>query len=92
MDQIQEVMDEKQQMVDSLELLLMEERKRYLYEALSQLSVSKREVLLMQYFSRLSQKEIAAILQVTPENVRVLSYRAKKELKLYLEGNGYDLS
>ena len=31
------------------------------------------------------QKEIAAILYITPENVRVLAYRAKKELKKYLE-------
>ena len=39
----------------------------------------------MQYFGRMSQKEIAVILHITPENVRVLAYRAKKELKKYLE-------
>ena len=39
----------------------------------------------MQYFGGMSQKEIAAILYITPENVRVLAYRAKKELKKYLE-------
>lgn len=39
----------------------------------------------MQYFGGMSQKEIAVILHITPENVRVLAYRAKKELKKYLE-------
>lgn len=46
----------------------------------------------MQYFGELSQKEIAAILKMTPENVRVLSYRAKRELRVYMEENNYDLS
>ena len=39
----------------------------------------------MQYFSGMSQKEIAAVLHITPENVRVLAYRAKKELKKNME-------
>ena len=52
----------------------------------------KREILLMQYFGVLSQKEIAAILKMTPENVRVLSYRAKRELRTYMEDHNYDLS
>ncbi|WP_334305711.1 hypothetical protein [Blautia schinkii] len=36
----------------------------------------------------MSQKEIAAVLHITPENERVLAYRAKKELKKYLEKEG----
>ena len=52
----------------------------------------KREVLVLQYFGGLSQKEIAAILQISPENVRVLACRARRELKIYLEVRGYDLS
>ena len=39
-----------------------------------------------------TQKEIAAILKMTPENVRVLSYRAKRELRTYMEDHNYDLS
>ena len=38
----------------------------------------------LQYFGDFSQKEIAAMLKITPGNVKVLSYRAKKELKEYL--------
>ena len=62
-----------------------------LYRALLKLEGAKREVIMMQYFSGLPQKEIAAILGISPENVRVLSYRAKKELKKSMEDDGYDL-
>ena len=49
-----------------------------------QLKGQKKEVILLQYFGDFSQKEIAAMLKITPGNVKVLSYRAKKELKEYL--------
>lgn len=72
--------------------IIADENRRLLYRALQELEYRKREILLMQYFGELSQREIAAILHLTPENVRVLGYRAKRELKSYLEVNGYDLS
>ena len=75
-----------------LDRLLEDEKKRTLYQALGQLKQKKREVLVLQYFGGLSQKEIAAILQISPENVRVLACRARRELKIYLEVRGYDLS
>ena len=75
-----------------LEGILKEEKNRILYLAMNKLEQRKREILLMQYFGGLSQKEIAAILKITPENVRVLSYRAKRELRVYMEENNYDLS
>lgn len=75
-----------------LDSLIADERTKILYQALSELGSQKREILTMQYFGRLSQYEIAAVLHLTPENVRVLSYRAKKELKLYMEAKGYDIS
>lgn len=77
---------------DMLERLLIDERKRLLFQALQKLSDIKREILTMQYYGDLSQKEIAALLKLTPENVRVLAYRARRELKLYLEESGYDIS
>lgn len=89
-DELQEIADEKAE--GMLEHLLIAERSRLFYRGLQHLERSKREVLLLQYFAELSQKEIAAILQLTPENVRVLAYRGKRELKSYLEGNGYDIS
>lgn len=63
------------------EQLIRDEHRRLLYQALQHLSVEKREVLILQYFGGLSQKEIAAVLHKTPENVRVLAFRGKRELK-----------
>ena len=77
---------------EALDGILKEEKKKILYRAMNSLERRKREILLMQYFGGLSQKEIAAILKITPENVRVLSYRAKRELRIYMEEQNYDLS
>ena len=51
----------------------------------------KREILLLHYFSGMAYRDIAALLGRSGENVRVLSYRAKKELKQYMEECGYDV-
>lgn len=77
---------------EGLEHLLQDERRRLLYQALQHLNGDKREVLMLQYFGDLSQKEIAALLRKTPENIRILAYRGKKELREYMEANGYDIS
>lgn len=81
----QEYLSEKKTDEDLLEKILEEENRRMLYRAIRRLEIKKREVIQMQYFGGMSQKEIAAVLHITPENVRVLSYRAKKELKKDLE-------
>ena len=78
--------------ISPIDNLIADERHKVLFTALNSLTQKKREILLLQYFSGLSQKEIAAVLHLTPENVRVLSCRAKKELKTYLEVHHYDLS
>ncbi len=70
---------------DTLGMILREERIQHLYQALSKLKGQKKEILLLQYFGGLSQKEVAEVLKLTPENVRVISYRAKRELRLYME-------
>ena len=87
MDQ-QEYLSEKKTDEDLLEKILEEENRRMLYKAIRRLEIKKREIIQMQYFGGMSQKEIAAVLHITPENVRVLAYRAKKELKKYLEKEG----
>ena len=66
-----------------LSKLLTTEREEALYKALNKLEGKKREVLLLQYFSGLSGKDIAKLLDITTENVRILAFRGKKELKLY---------
>jgi len=75
-----------------LELYLRTEKHRLLMEKLASLEPRRREVLSLQYFGGLSQKEIAALLHLSHENVRVLSLRARRELKQKLEEDGYDFS
>lgn len=67
------------------EKIFEEEDRRMLYQAIRRLDIKKREIIQMQYFGGMTQKEIAAVLHSTLENVRVLAYRARKELKKYLE-------
>ena len=74
-----------------LEQILKKEQSRRLQSALDKLSQPQREVLMLQYFGGFRQREIAAMLQITPANVRVLAYRAKKELKSILEVREDDL-
>ena len=74
-----------------LSKLLRTEREEVLFKALNKLEGKKREVLLLQYFSGLSGKDIAKLLDITTENVRILAFRGKKELKLYLEEAGYEI-
>ena len=67
------------------EKIFEEEDRRMLYQAIRRLDIKKREIIQMQYFGGMTQKEIAAVLHITLENVRVLAYRARNELKKYLE-------
>lgn len=85
---LEEEMERADEEKDLLANMIENERKLQLYQALKKLDMKKREILLLQYFGDLSQKEIAAVLHITPENVRVLAYRAKKELKKYMEQQG----
>ena len=85
---LEEEMERPVEEKDLLANMIENERKLQLYQALKKLDMKKREILLLQYFGDLSQKEIAAVLHITPENVRVLAYRPKKELKKYMEQQG----
>ena len=83
--EVQDYFPEKKTEENLLEKFLKEEKRRILYQAIRRLDIKKREVIQLQYFGGMSQKEIAAVLHITPENVRVLAYRAKKDLKKYME-------
>ncbi|WP_026528548.1 RNA polymerase sigma factor [Butyrivibrio sp. VCD2006] len=67
-----------------LDEIIQNENKKHLYEAINKLDETKREILCMQYFSGFSQKEIAAMLRLTPENVRIQAYRGKKQIREYI--------
>ena len=80
---------------DSCELVeqfIEEEGYRMLYQALAELKPIKREILELQYFGGLALKEISEIVNLRPENVRVLSHRAKAEVRKYMEEAGYEIS
>lgn len=74
-----------------LEEYISKQETRILYTAMQKLSPVKREVLELQYFGQMPLKEIANILQLSQENVRVLSHRAKKDLKKLMEVEGYEV-
>lgn len=76
---------------DGLSQLLLKEQNRMLYRGLSSLSQEKREVLVMQYFGGLSIREIAHITKKTEANVKVLSHRGKRDLRRFMEVNGYEI-
>lgn len=70
---------------DPLEQVIAKEKENHLQEALSNLDKKYRDVMILQYYEGLSQKDIAKRMKISPENVRVLVHRAKKMLKEYLE-------
>lgn len=76
---------------DGLSQLLLKEQNRMLYRGLYSLSQEKREVLVMQYFGGLSIREIAHITKKTEANVKVLSHRGKRDLRRFMEVNGYEI-
>lgn len=59
-----------------------------LYAAMRRLKPEYCQVLWLQYFEELRDKEIARIMKKTPNNVSVLLHRAKKALKDELEKEG----
>ena len=76
-----------------LEHILESERNRRLYEGILKLSPMASQVIVLQYFGGLSQKEIASILGLSPGNVRVIALRARSQLKDHMEpyeGGGRD--
>lgn len=70
---------------DALADMLTTERNRTLYRCMNKLSDLHREILFMEYFSEMNHKEIAVALDLSPNNVRVIAHRARKELKSMLE-------
>lgn len=68
-----------------LDEILQKEQNHILLKSLMKLPTLSREVIVMQYFFDLPQREIAEILNLSPGNVRIIVHRAKKELKKEVE-------
>lgn len=69
-----------------LELLIQKERNQKLYRTIQGLKSTEKEAVILYYFAELSQEEIGKILGVSYGNIRVILYRAKKNLKRLLDG------
>ncbi len=76
---------------DIAELLISEEKAKAVFKALSRLELRRREILQLQYFSGFTLKSAAKFMGLSYDNARVLSHRAKKELKKYLKEEGYEI-
>ena len=77
MDQ-QEYLSAEKTDEDLLEKILEEENQRMLYQAIRRLEIKKREIIQMQYFGGMSQKEIAAVLHITPDRVVSEAFRSER--------------
>jgi len=70
---------------DPLYYVVADEKEKTLVNFISELPYPQKDVIYLQYVNELKSKEIAEILELTPENVRQLSRRAKLRLKALLE-------
>lgn len=77
---------------DPEEQAIRKEKNSMLQEALLSLDERKREILILNYFERFTLKEAAVIMGISYENARILSMRAKRELRRIMEVNGYEIS
>lgn len=66
---------------DLLEKLIQEENKRWLYQQIYALKQPDQEVMLLSLQSDLKDQEIAELLNLSIENVRVIRYCVKEKLK-----------
>lgn len=76
---------------DIAEHLISEEQSKAVFKALSRLDLRRREILQLQYFSGFTLKSAAKFLGLSYDNARVLSHRAKQELKKHLKEDGYEI-
>lgn len=82
---------EEHDLVDEeLEIRVMErEEVQSVIELIGQMEQSYQDVLLMRYYHGMKVREIADIIDKTPDNIRHISQRAKKKLQSMLEEDGY---
>ena len=65
---------------------------KILYLEMNRIGTTRERFCSCSILENYHRKRLRRILKMTPENVRVLSYRAKRELRVYMEENNYDLS
>jgi RNA polymerase sigma-70 factor (ECF subfamily) len=68
--------------------VLAEQRERaaYLFKAIAQLPENQKTAFVLSHVEDLSQKEVAAVMEISVKAVESLLQRAKGNLRKYLEG------
>lgn len=74
---------------DVLKEMIDNEKKQWLYDKIYQLEDKEREVILLSIVSELKDQEIADIMNLSIDNVRVLRHRVKKKIMKLCEQEGY---
>ena len=81
---LEQVPDPKQEEA-LLTQLIAEEQKRYLFQAVMELNLTAKEVMLSSVYFGLSDQEIGKQLELTTDNVRKIRSRARKQLAQKME-------
>ncbi len=71
---------------DLLADLIREETRRTVYRAVQDLAPLDREVITLYYYGELSLKEVGTAMGISPGAARTMLCRARKKLKIRLEG------
>lgn len=74
--------DESEHAIDKI---IRDERYKALHHAIELLADAQKEVILLHYFENFRIKDISLIVGKTEDNVKVLLYRARENLKKILE-------
>lgn len=82
---LEQLPDPREAEADMLEHLIGEEQKRFLFQAVMELDLVYKEVMLGSIYFDLSDEEIGRQLGLTRENVRKIRSRAKKQLTEKME-------
>lgn len=69
-----------------LDKIIESEEKKHLYNLVINLQESYREILILYYYCGFSIKEISISIDITEGAVKTLLFRARKKLKIILEG------
>ena len=66
------------------------ELRRELFGMIKQLDKKYGDVIMLKYYCDMKEKDIADVLDISLENVKIRVYRAKSALKKMLRGSGYN--
>ena len=71
--------------------MVSDEGDQHLLMAMEKLGEREKKIVSLKYFSGISNKEIAEMLDMTPSNVGVVLHRTLDKLKKVLEAEGYSM-